>query len=266
MDNEVLDRIAAAIESLDKPGLPEMDVYRLTVALESTARNLDKLVALLATPQTVTQAAAPQAVTQTEPEEKAVEAPEAPGKEAPVAGRTRTEETLYREELKKELREKGIAFKEAAKTTTLEKLVAVSRQEAAPTCCTPQSRTWAKIEVNGGTREVLYCTTCGRIGRVLENGVEQEVAPDARFTPPAPAVQELPPEPEPEPSNVIAHTMDQVRGAIVGLAKVRGRDVAREILEKYGHATLIPEVDMQYYATIIAKCEEAMKEGVRNAA
>ena len=98
---------------------------------------------------------------------------------------------------------------------------------------------------------------------MLENGVEQEVAPNAKFTPPAPAAQTPP---EPEPSNVIAHTMDQVRGAIVGLAKVRGRDVAREILEKYGHATLIPEVDMQYYAAIIAKCEEAMKEGVRNAA
>jgi hypothetical protein len=272
MDNEVLDRIAAAIESLDKPGLPEMEVYRLTVALESTARNLDKLVALLVTPQTVTQAAtAPQTVTQAEPEEKAViqaAAPEAPGEEAPVVGRTRTEETLYRESLKKELREKGIAFKEAAKTTTLEKLVQAAGPQApkvaASECCTPQNRTWATtdIDLTGSPTRILYCKVCGRVLRKMQGDKDLAVAEGETFMgSPAKAA-----EPEPEPSNVIAHTMDQVRGAIVGLAKVRGRDVAREILEKYGHATLIPEVDMQYYAAIIAKCEEAMKEGVRNAA
>ena len=96
MDNEVLDRIAAAIESLDKPGLPEMEVYRLTVALESTARSLDKLVALLTTPTVVAQKAevaepAPETEKASLPEKEVLEAPEAPETEAPVVGRTRSE-------------------------------------------------------------------------------------------------------------------------------------------------------------------------------
>lgn len=270
MDNEVLDRIAAAIESLDKPGLPEMEVYRLTVALESTARNLDKLVALLTTPTVVAQKAevaepAPETEKASLPEKEVLEAPEM---EAPVVGRTRTEETLYRESLKKELREKGIVFKEAAKTTTLEKLVQAAGPQvpkvAASECCTPQNRTWATTDIDlaGSPTRILYCTVCGRVLRKMQGDKDLAVAEGETFMgSPAKAA-----EPEPAPSNIITHTTDQVRKAVIEYAKIAGRDAAAEILQKYGKASKIPDVDMQYYGIVVAKFEEAMKEVMKNAA
>lgn len=279
MDNEALDRIAAAIESLDRPGLPEMEVYRLTVALESTARNLDKLVALLMTPMVVAQKAevaepaAPETEKASLPEKEVPEAPEAPETEAPeteapVVGRTRTEETLYRESLKKELREKGIVFKEAAKTTTLEKLVQAAGPQvpkvAASECCTPQNRTWATtdIDLTGSPTRILYCVVCGTVLRKMQGDKDLAVAEGETFMgSPAKAA-----EPEPAPSNIITHTTDQVRKAVIEYAKIAGRDAAAEILQKYGKASKIPDVDMQYYGIVVAKFEEAMKEVMKNAA
>ena len=263
MNNEVLDRIAVALESLDMPG--QMEVYRITVALESTARSLDKLVALLAPQQAVNQQVVIRKTETAAPEmEEVPQTEKAPEKEAPVMGRTRTEETLYRESLKKELREKGIVFKEAAKTTTLEKLAQAAGQHATFECCTPQNRTWATtdIDLTGSPTRILYCMVCGTVLRKMQGDKDLAVAEGETFMgSPAKAA-----EPEPAPSNIITHTTDQVRKAVIEYAKIAGRDAAAEILQKYGKASKIPDVDMQYYGIVVAKFEEAMKEVMKNAA
>jgi len=161
----------------------EIDVYRGICALESIADSLTRLCDVFnATPGTdvqvnrswvgifggVDHGAGNDVCVETQ---VPVSPPAAPAKEQPLDD--------GRETLKAKLRALGIAFKDSARTGTLQQLLEKHNQstQTSPCCTIPLNQ---KFAVNGITK-VVYCSTCGRVQRLIENSVDVIPVPLAYY-------------------------------------------------------------------------------------
>lgn len=167
-----------------------------------------------------------------------------------------------RDELKKKLTALGVEFKPKMATDTLEKLLAEA--EAGVTRFNPAAAgvpAPAEEPVVPVPAPVFKCAACQDTGKNSAGGAcvcqkkEPEVAPVAPPAPAAPAADPtdfLGAEPTPPADKKI--TKEDVRAALVAFGKAKGMQAAKEVLQKWGKAVNLDNVNPCDYGVIIVNC------------
>lgn len=151
-------------------------------------------------------------------------------------------EHLTREFIKSELAKKGIKFKAAARTESLQKLLDEATKKEAPReelteeCpCLLEDREYGRTD----TEELVWCKVCGK---VISKKLLKVAAPAETKTS--------------EPA-----TIDQARTALIKLASSKGKNVALAVLKAVGKKDILKDVDPALYGALVIECE---KQGAAN--
>ena len=181
----------------------EQDLARIASALEQIAQ-------LMAHPSRIAVGNPQQVVTEIKPLPTDIDAQAAP------TGNADDADHLKREDLKQSLRTLGVAFKDSARTGTLQKLL----DDKLASMPHPESMDATEGETPKETEEP---------------GASQEGS---------------------EPESEAPVTRDDVRMALIGLSAAKGKDAALAMLRKVGGAEKLSDVVEDRYAAIVKACKE----------
>ena len=193
----------------------EQDLARIAGALEQIAY-------VMAHPSQIAVGNLPQGVTEIKPLPTDIDTEAAP------AGNADDADHLRREDLKKSLRVLGVAFKDSARTGTLQKLL----DDKLASTPHPEAMDSAEGEASKETEEPKEAPKEAR-------EPESETPKEAR-----------------EPENEAPVTRDDVRMALIGLSAAKGKDAALAMLRKVGGAEKLSDVAEDRYAAIVKACKE----------
>ena len=193
----------------------EQDLSRIASALEQIAQAM----------------ASPSQITAGEPHPEGTESRPLPtdiDTEATQAGNADDADHLKREKIKVNLRLLGVAFKDSARTGTLQKLL----DDKLASMPHPEAMDSAEGEASKETEEPKEAPKEAR-------EPESETPKEAR-----------------EPENEAPVTRDDVRMALIGLSAAKGKDAALAMLRKVGGAEKLSDVAEDRYAAIVKACKE----------